>query len=457
MLDIIPIIVFIGVVFLIIRQPRLKIPGTNRHILLDYGYAPLLGIIILLVTLNMPPSLILTGLVGTSQIHPYEILILFFSLAYICISIDQTGFFRYLALLAAKKSGSSGKKLFFYFFALSSILTTFTSNDIVILTITPIILYFTKYTKINPVPYLFGEFFAANIWSIALYVGNPTNIIVAQAYNLTFLGYSQWVLLPTVVAGVTCYFLLYLLFRKDISKPLTPPDINPKSALNDKPGAFFGLIMLGSCLLLLSIAPTFNLNMGLITLIFAIIMLGRDILKDLISHRRDPAIQRFNGTTANLTRMPWKIAPFVICMFVLVQVLEYSGWIDLFASSMSGATNTIGLVATIFFVGFFASLACNVLNNQPMTILFTKMLQNSAFVAPALLVQGSMFALIMGSNFGANFTLIGALAGIMWSNISNGNGNRITYKQFAKVGFKVMPLVVAVACLVLAIEFLIGM
>ncbi len=458
LLDIFPIIVFVVVIFLVIRSPRIKIPGTKRHLLLDYGYAPLLGILILLLTFSMPPSTLVTGLLGTSQIRPYMILILFFSLAYVCISIDITGFFNYLALLAAKKSGASGKKLFFYFFLLSSVLTTFTSNDIVILTITPIILYFTKYTKINPVPYLIGEFFAANIWSIALYVGNPTNIIVAQAYALTFIEYSQWMVLPTIVAGMACYFLLYFIFRAEISKPLTPPEIDPKSAMRDKPGAIIGVIMLGICLGLLSLAPVFNLDMGIITFVFAMIMLGQDLFDDIKSHRRNPNLRKFDTTKTALTRMPWKIAPFVYCMFVMVDVLRNSGWIDLLSSSIARVETISGLVLAIFFMGFLSSLACNVMNNQPMTILFTEMLQSASFTASFIaspkIIRGSMYALIMGSNFGANFTLIGALAGIMWSGISKDKDINITYKQFAKFGFKIMPLVITLACLVLALEFL---
>lgn len=47
-------------------------------------------------------------------------------------------------------------------------------------------------------PYLLAEFAAANLWSMALFVGNPTNIIVAQAYKMSFVGYSKWMLLPTL-------------------------------------------------------------------------------------------------------------------------------------------------------------------------------------------------------------------------------------------------------------------
>ena len=52
-----------------------------------------------------------------------------------------------------------------------------------------------------------------------------------------------------------------------------------------------------------------------------------------------------------------------------------------------------------------------------MTILFTNILLHENFEVSAITQQASMYALIMGSNFGANFTLIGALAGIMWSSI----------------------------------------
>jgi arsenical pump membrane protein len=66
---------------------------------------------------------------------------------------------------------------------------------------------------------------------------------------------------------------------------------------------------------------------------------------------------------------------------------------------------------------YLSALACNILNNQPMTILFTKILQHPAFVVDPVAAKAAMYGLIMGSNFGANFTIIGALAGIMWVQI----------------------------------------
>jgi arsenical pump membrane protein len=64
-----------------------------------------------------------------------------------------------------------------------------------------------------------------------------------------------------------------------------------------------------------------------------------------------------------------------------------------------------------------------------------------------------MYGLVIGSNLGANFTIIGSLAGIMWVQILKDKHIGMTYTQFAKVGFVLMPIVAFVAASVLALEF----
>jgi Na+/H+ antiporter NhaD/arsenite permease-like protein len=451
-LPILPIIVFAIVIILILGGFSARI-SSNRILkyIFDYGTAPLIGIVILLATFSIDLNVILGGIVGDERIQPYGILILFMSLAYVCISIDRTGFFEYLALRAAKGAGRSGKKLFVYFFFVSSILTVFTSNDIVILTLTPIICYFAKYTKADPVPYIIGEFFAANVWSIMLYIGNPTNIIVAQAYRLTFLGYSAWMFLPTIVAGLSVLCLLMLVFRKRIPRYLETPVVDPRSAIKDKFGALFGVGALATCLVLLSTAPWLHLQLWVITLVFAIIMLIRDLTHD-IRNRIHKKAQGFPSISYINQRMPWKIAPFVIGMFILVEALLHSGWVGLFASGISSISTN--LIIGVIVMGIISTLTCNIMNNQPMTILFTNILLSPSFVAPSTVKFGSMFALIMGSNFGANFTLIGALAGIMWSKILQNKEVTISFKQFSKYGFLIMPLVLLLSYGILIIELL---
>lgn len=57
------------------------------------------------------------------------------------------------------------------------------------------------------------------------------------------------------------------------------------------------------------------------------------------------------------------------------------------------------------------------------------------------------------SNIGAVFTLIGALAGILWSNIMGVHGLKITYTHFLRVCCPVGFMTLVASLLVLWFEF----
>ena len=451
--SIISIIVFFSVIILILfsfKNDKKKL-SRKKFLKIDYATAPIIGVIILFITFSFNTDLLINGIIGTDKIQPYAIIVLFMSLAYLSISIDSTGLFEYLAFRIAKSAGNSGARLFFYFYFLSSLLTLFTSNDIVILTLTPIIIYFCRQTKANPIPYIIAQFFAANIWSITLYIGNPTNIIVAQANNLTFVEYTSWTLLPTITAGLVCLGLLWLLFRKQIPRELEMPELDARSLIRDKFGATFGICSLICCLITLSLASWLNISLWLITLFFALILLVYNVIHLILVRKRGLKTED-NAFTQILRRMPWKIISFVLGMFILVEALAQSGWVDLLASLFASFSNN--LIISILFMGLISTLACNLMNNQPMTILFTQILLNGAFVVPSANKFGTMFALIMGSNFGANLTLIGALAGLMWHKIAQSKDVNIKFTEFAKYGFIVMPIVMISSFLILFLEIL---
>ena len=117
-------------------------------------------------------------------------------------------------MLAQKRARSSQKALFLYLYITVAVLTVFTSNDIIILTFTPFICYFAKHAGISPIPYLVAEFAAANTWSMALIIGNPTNIYIASSFNIGFFEYMRVMLLPTLAAGLVSFTVLYIIFHK---------------------------------------------------------------------------------------------------------------------------------------------------------------------------------------------------------------------------------------------------
>src|SRR5690606_27705552 len=115
-------------------------------------------------------------------------------------------------------------KIFIAVYFLTGILTVFTSNDVVILTLTPFVIYFSKHVKINPIPYLFSILTASNTFSIILIIGNPTNIYIASTLNVDFFEYLKVMFLPGLVAGFMGFFMNFFVFRKLLKQPMEKVD-----------------------------------------------------------------------------------------------------------------------------------------------------------------------------------------------------------------------------------------
>jgi arsenical pump membrane protein len=438
--SIVSMLTFALTIFLAFKQPMVKIPFTSRYVKINYGMAPLIGVAILLATFTINLNTAAAGIVGSAQLKPWSIIIMIISLSYVCVSLDYTGFFEYASLKVARASKNSGRRLFIYFFLLTTVLTLFTDNDIVILTMTLIIFYVAKNAGMNPIPFLLVQFFTVNIFGIALYIGNPTNIIAADAYGLGFVEFAKWMLLPSLLAGVTCLIIFWLLFRRSIPRRIKPAKIEPSSALKNRRGAMFGFAMLALTIVFMSL-PTNILGVPLwgIALFFAMVMLVHDV----VSYR--------SKITTIYSRMPWEVVPFLIGLFIIVESLAATGWTELLGSQLaliSGST-----IAVVLGVCILSSLSAGVMCNHPMSIFFVRAMQSPAFAAaPQTARLGGTLALIAGSSFGANLTLIGSLAGIMWVKILADKGCSITFSQFSKRGFLIMPIVIFVTCLAIIAE-----
>ncbi len=208
MTDATPFVVFvvavIGMFVCLLANVRIPVPtaiSSNGRLRIDYIIPPLIGVIVLLISGSMTFEEVWRGgVVGDKDIRPYVIIILFNALAYICVSLDATGCLTFISLKVAQAAGSSRKRLFVYFFTLASVMTSVTSNDIVIMTLTPVVLQCAKFTGTKPWAYLFAQFFAANSCSYILVIGNPTNIIVADAFKISFAEFSKTMIVPVLVS-----------------------------------------------------------------------------------------------------------------------------------------------------------------------------------------------------------------------------------------------------------------
>ena len=416
-----------GVLFL----PKIRLGKVSLD---TYWVVVLIGAVAVLLCKQTNVIEIAHAMVANTAVNPVKILTLFLSMTVLSIFLDELGFFRYLAGYALRQSHGGQKRLFFSLYITVAILTVFTSNDVIVLSFTPFICYFAKEAKIDPMPYLACEFVAANTWSTTLVIGNPTNIYLATACGLDFLKYLKISILPTVATGLVSLLMLWLIFRKKLSTPIC--GTAERSKIDDHVSLIIGILHLAVCTVLLAISSYIGVESWLIALCsVGSLFVCNGIL--LIVRKQRP-----HALVGCLKRAPWTLVPFLLSMFVMTEALAQQGITATIA-------NYLGTNHAIWKYGALSFLTSNLINNIPMSVLFSSMIGISDAG------MGALFATIIGSNLGAVFTPIGALAGLMFSSILAEHDIKFGYRSFLKLGALVAIPALAAALGVLELVLLI--
>lgn len=427
----------------------------------SFGTVSLLGLALMILWGVVDYQTLHDGIIGNGFVEPWKIIVIFFSVAYVSISTDATGIFDYLAYRLVHAANGDGRKLFLFFYLFGAFLTVLTSNDIVILTLTPVIFYVGKHAKVNIMPLLFTEFVVANTASMFLLIGDPTNIILGSALGVTFAEFAASMWLPGLVALVANGLLLWWVFRSELA-----PHIKIKNGYDyrvrnwvDAHFSIGGLLLM---LIVLAISHTVGLQIWIVTSLFAGLFLLNDICFGFYYHKtrtRRSKIQKRKhlALTAQwpefldevhtvIQRIPWRILPFITGMFVFVQVLyrekvveQIASWLLRFAEIPEAITAAIGTI------GFFLS---NIINNQPTAILLANVLTHPVLESVTNL-QDLVYPAVVATSLGANVTLLGALAGLMWRSILRQKGIEVSYVEFAKTMLKITPFTFVITILAL--------
>lgn len=446
------------------------------------------GAAVLLATGSVSVSEVAQGFTADTAVNPLKILALFLSMTLISVYLGDAGFFTLAAEKVFARSKGGAFKTFIALYFAVSVLTVFTSNDIIVLTFTPPVCIFAKKARVSPLPFLIGEFVAANTWSMALLIGNPTNVYLAGSAGISFFGYMKVMLLPAAAAGLSGLAALIILFRKQLfpaagGKPaalnptgLTALNVTPKETPRADERVFekthetaprgeticpsdetilrgdetlrrgdgerktriskvplaASLVTLVACIIILSVSSFIGAEMWLVCVISAAALTVFLFVYGLFAEKT--AARVFHG----LKKAPYELIPFVLSMFVIVLALKKTGVTDALSVALVKNAKSDG-----FLFGTLAALCSNLLNNIPMSVLFEKIIGGKSVYAT--------FGAVIGSNIGAFITPVGALAGIMWTKILNSEGVKLSFGKFALYGTFCAVFALAAACLALFI------
>jgi Na+/H+ antiporter NhaD/arsenite permease-like protein len=352
--------------------------------------------------------------------------------------LEPTGFFEYLAVLAARASKGKPNRLFILLGIITTVLSMFLDNVTTVVLIAPVTILISEILGISPLPYLMSEALLSNVGGVATLVGDPPNVLIGSAAGLSFNDFLVYSLPIVLVSWAGALFLLRHLFKKDLAKRprrvKAVMKLNPAETLNQPETARRILIVLGAAILFFFVHHALHIEPSLVALSAAAAALLWV----------QPDVQEV------LKKVEWSILLFFGSLFVMVGGLEHSGALEMTVRLFDGAAGMNPILLGVVVIWIVAALSA-VVDNVPITIALIPVIkgigETGVDIAPL------WWALAFGAGFGGSGTIIGSSANIIVATLSEKTRTPITSAIWIKRGLPVMLVTCAIASILYALAY----
>jgi arsenical pump membrane protein len=334
----------------------------------------------------------------------------------------EHGVFDWLSSAALKGSHGSCGRLFTLVYGVGTLVTIFMSNDATAVVLTPAILAAIRKAKVAPLPYLFACAMIANAASFVLPISNPANLVVFHA-NMPPLG--RWLVsfgLPSIVSIAATYWVLRLVFRKELAAGTEEDD-------GAKPLSANGKIVLGgiaSMVAVLLTASALDRDLGLSTCLAALVITAVVCIKA----RSSP--------WGLLKEISWATIGLVAGLFIMVEAVQSMGALKLTQAFLLHVQRLAPASAALI-TGLVVGIANNLVNNLPLGLIAGATLH--AEHASGLIAN----VVLIGVDLGPNLSVTGSLATILWLIALRKEKLDVSGWDFFKVGAIAMPVALIAA------------
>jgi Na+/H+ antiporter NhaD/arsenite permease-like protein len=352
--------------------------------------------------------------------------------------LQPTGFFEYLATLMARFSRGRPVLLLVLLGTITTVLSMLLDNVTTVVIIAPVTILISEIMGISAVPHLMALALLSNTGGTGTLIGDPPNVLIGSAANLSFNDFLVNSLPVVIVAWLVVLGLLLFLFRNELRQPATNAEavqeLDPAIALHDPPTARKVVIVLAGTILLFFLQELLEFSSSFIALAAAAV-----------------ALLWIRPKTQELfERIEWSVLIFFMALFVMVGGLKASGVLDLVADALLGASSLNPMLLGIIFIWAVAILSA-IVDNIPITIAIIPVvmqLGESGFNTAPL-----WWALVFGAGFGGNATIIGSSANIVVASLSERTRIPLTSAMWTRRGLPAMFAACVVATLLYVILF----
>ncbi|HAF69808.1 MAG: Citrate transporter [Acetothermia bacterium 64_32] len=333
--------------------------------------------------------------------------------------LQKTGFFQYMAIVAAQWTRGNPWLLLFSLAGFTALVSTVLDNVTTIVMVAPVTVSLAEVVGISAVPFLIAEAVCSNVGGVATLVGDPPNILIGSAAGLSFNDFLTHLGPVVLVTLVFSFGLLWLLFRRELSAPPERVEslmaIDARRALLDPKTMRRMLAVVGLTVVLYLIHDLLHLPPGLVALIGA--SLG------LLWVR--PQVDEI------LSKIHWDVLLFFIGLFIVVGGLEAAGVLA-WVSTHLGFLAHSGMLLAALAILWVGALMSAVVDNIPFTIAMLPVIKGLG--AQGVATGPLWWALALGVGFGGNATPVGATANVVVISLSERTDRPITIRHWMRSG-----------------------
>lgn len=369
----------------------------------------LLGAIAVMIASGLPTQTVV-GFVD------WPTILLLFGFFVLSAQLRLTGFFDKIAAGLAARLDKPARFLFALMVMVAG-LSAFLNHDIVCFVFAPVVGTALLRKGLNPVPFLVALAIASNIGAAATLVGNPQDMMIAQAAKLSFGPYLLWCITPVALSLTAAYAIIWSLSRNSLATYAGAP---PGAPAQPRPFIRAHAIK------------------GLVILALVIALFFTSIPKELIAltaagiHLASPKFK----TEDLLGGVDWSILVLFVSLFVVTGAFQSTGYGDRAVESLAHAGLNLqspGMLAIA------TAVLSNLVNNSAAALLLVKVINVTQ--------PTTAYVLALANSFGGSLIVIGSVSNIIVVQQARELGIPISFRAFARIG---VPVTVASIAILLA-------
>ncbi len=336
----------------------------------------------------------------------------------------QTGMFMYIAIKTAKIAKGSPLKIMAMMFVATAVISAILGSVTTIMILVPIVLLIAEELKITPAPFIITMVIASNMGGASTMIGDPPNILIASATKYTFIDFFLNLTPAIVIVMIGSLGLIWLLYRGKMyvsnERRAKIMEYNDKNLITNPKLLWITLGVVVLMLLAFIFQKPLHLENATIAMAAGLILVfigSRKKVEEII-----------------LNDIDWITIFFFIGLFMIVEGLVHTGFIDLLAQGVMSITNGEPKTTSMVILWLSGILSAWI-DNIPFVAAMIPMIKSIGLqMQNVAQVQPLWWALSLGTCLGGNGTLVGASANIVAVGIANRNGYKISFMDYTKIG-----------------------